>query len=317
MKRPENIQQLRRLKQIRTFLVFVILTLVFWVFHKLSQTYTDYVAVNVQVNTQKSTSIFHQLMPVQSYVKVKTSGFNLLYLKIFSKKITLNTSDLKPISQNTYYYLPNSNLNNFHQQWNKLIQFEKDTIWIEIAHKNLKKVPIKLNLHVQCKDGFRLMNTLKAQPDSITIGGTVDELKKIRLLETQPLVMKEVNKDFTTAVSLNTKMPWLQNISFQQTYVEIEGKVNRITEKTFEIPITILNETPQSKIQIFPKTAILKVQMTYDQARQWDSTEFEIACKVPTEPSNAVRKLPLDVIQKPNGVLYYNIIPHAVDYFIE
>lgn len=317
MKRPENIKQLRRIKQIRIFSVFLVVTLLFWAFQKLSQTYTDVVSINLELQAHQPHSIFYKQTNVASNVKVKTSGFNLVYLKWFSKTITLKSEELVPFSSQLFYYLPNHNISEFHQQWSKLIQFEKDTIWIQIPDKKIKKVPVKPVFTMQCKEGFKLIKPIRIQPDSVLISGEMEKINSISFIETEPEVWSQINQNFTRLLPLNVSQLKQYDLHVQQPHVKVTGEVARITEKKYEIPIRVIQSTTGKTCYIFPQMATLKVQMTFEQAQRWHQSDFEIACKIPKNNRLKEHQLELYVATKPDDLLYYQIIPASVDYFLE
>lgn len=316
MKRPENIKKLRRMRQLRIFSIFILLTFTAWFFQKLSKDYTEIVKVNLQFNQTNKTRFLSSTNDLSSYVKVKTNGFNLLYFKLFNKNITLNTQDLKKTANNRFYYLPNRNLSFLNQQWANIIQFQQDTIWIAISGKTLKKVPVVNKAVLHCKSGFRMLQNITIQPDSVIISGTAQDIRNINYIETQVVTFENINSDFSKNLLLNSNFD-KNTIDIEPRAITISVPVARITEQTYILPISIINPIRDKKVVLLPDMAKLKIQMTYKQAVTWSETDFELACKLPIDTKSAYQKLELFLVKKPENVLDYRIVPPYIDYYTE
>ena len=119
--------------RLRIFLVFLILTIIFWLLINLSKTYTSNVEFNVEyINLPADKDIQNEPISLINATLVST-GFNLFRYKFKRKNITLDIENLAYKKGSIFYYLPNDHLFDLKSQLRvgtTITRIDQDTIFI-------------------------------------------------------------------------------------------------------------------------------------------------------------------------------------------
>ncbi|MDO9275103.1 MAG: CdaR family protein [Lutibacter sp.] len=256
MKTPSasSIKSLKSNKKIKIFLFFLVLSSIIWLLIELSKSYITPVVFNVEY-TDLPQSKLVQKKPVSALkVAIKAPGFTLIKYKIKRHKILLS---LKNIFKNNsgYYILPNKQISSLNSQFTngiEIVSVLKDTIFIELGTSISKKVPVSPNLEIHYKVGYNMVEKLKISPDSVIVSGSRKDIDSITEMATNALKLDGVFEDIEVVLTL--KSPFKNNqIKMSATKVKISGKVDKFTEGTFIIPVTIINVPEGVKVTTFPK----------------------------------------------------------------
>ncbi len=248
------IKSLKKNRKIKVFLFFLVLSSIIWMLMELSKSFIAPVVFNVEyANLPKDKMV--QKKPISEVeLLIKAPGFMLLKYKLKTYKIILN---LKSISRdkNAYYILPNKQITDLNAQLSneiEIISVLRDTIFVEIGNSISKKVPVIPNLDIQYKVGYNLVEKIKLKPDSIIISGSKKLIDSITGISTSPLKLTDVFKDISLEMLL--KSPYKSGqIKMSDVKVKVNGKVDKFTEGTFKIPVTIINAPFGVTVTTFPK----------------------------------------------------------------
>ena len=151
--------------------------------------------------------------------------------------------------------MPNKQIPFLNSQFSNEIEIMsvlRDTIYIEIGNSISKKVPVIANLDITYKAGYNLVEKLNISPDSVIISGSKKLVDSIKGIATSSLKLNNVFDDIE--VELVLKAPYKAGqikMSFNQ--VNVIGKVDKFTEGTFKIPVTIINTPFGVNVTTFPK----------------------------------------------------------------
>lgn len=187
-------------------------------------------------------------------LEIKAPGFMLLKYKLKKHEIIVNLKNISR-TKNAYYILPNKQISSLNSQFSneiEILSVLRDTIFIEIGNSISKKVPIIPRLDIQYKAGYNLVEKLKISPDSVMVSGSKKLVDSITTITTSPLKLKDVYKDIELELSLNSPYKSGQ-IKMSAKKVKVSGKVEKFTEGTFNIPVSIINVPFGVKVTTFPK----------------------------------------------------------------
>lgn len=248
------IKSVKNNRKIKVFLFFLVLSSIIWMLIELSKSYITPVVFKVEyTNLPKGKLV--QKKPISDLeLAIKAPGFTLLKYKVKKHKIHLN---LKNISKNNsgYYILPNKQIGFLNSQFSndiEVISVLKDTIYFELGSSISKRVPVIPSLEIQYKPGYNLVEKLKISPDTVTITGSKKYIDSIIELTTNPLKLDNVFEDIETELIIKSPFK-IDQISMSTKKVKVTGKVDKFTEGTFKIPVTIINVPNGVKITTFPK----------------------------------------------------------------
>ncbi|WP_111708379.1 CdaR family protein [Lutibacter citreus] len=241
-------------RKIKVFVFFLILTSIMWVLIELSKTYTSSAIFKAEYENLPADKLI-QVAPVSKIdIAIKGPGFDLLKYKLRSQKINFRLNNLAK-KGNSYYFLPNLQLSRINAKIigeTELLRISNDTIFVEIGNNISKKVPVISKGEIKFKLGYNFLEKLKIQPDSITISGPQKYIDSIKEVSTSFFKLNDVYESIEREIILKNPQK-NKNIKFSNTKVKIFGIVDKFTEGKIKIPVQIINEPKNIKVNPFPK----------------------------------------------------------------
>ncbi|WP_456423598.1 CdaR family protein [Lutibacter sp.] len=242
-------------RKVKVFLFILLLTSIIWLLIELSKI-TNSTAVFKIEYKNIPTGMLLQRKPISEInIVLKAPGFSLLKYKIKKNKVALNLNKVAKGNSN-YYLLPNQQkayLNAQLPRETEVVSVLKDTIFIELGKNKSKKVPVNLQLDIKFKLGYNLTAPLKIIPDSVTITGPEKHVDSIKELSNRLLELNDVHKNIYKELDLKLP-PKNANVILNTTKVLVKANVDKFTEGSFNIPVTIINKPEGIKINTFPNT---------------------------------------------------------------
>ena len=248
------IKAIKNNRKIKVFLFFLVLSGIIWMLIELSKSFVTPVVFSVEYTDLPKDKMVQKKPLSELELQIKAPGFMLLKYKFKKRKIILS---LKNISKrkSVYFILPNKQISSLNTQFSSEIEIMgvlRDTIFIEIGNSISKKVPIIPKLDIQYKAGYNLVEKLKITPDSVIVSGSKKLIDSITGISMSPLKLNDVYEDIDMELSLNSPYKAGQ-IKMSAIKVKVSGKVEKFTEGTFKIPVSIINIPFGVKVTTFPK----------------------------------------------------------------
>ncbi|HEY9170235.1 MAG TPA: YbbR-like domain-containing protein [Lutibacter sp.] len=318
-KSASAISSLKKNRKIKVFFFFLVLSSIIWMLMELSKSFIAPVVFNVEyINLPKDKMV--QKKPISEVeLLVRAPGFMLLKYKLKTYNILLS---LKNISRdkNASYILPNKQITDLNAQLSneiEIISVLRDTIFIEIGNSISKKVPIVPSLDIQYKAGYNLIEKIKLKPDSIIISGSKKLIDSITGISTSPLKLNDVYKDI--AVELLLKSPYKSGqIKMSALKVKVNGKVDKFTEGTFKIPVTIINTPFGVKVTTFPKEIEVIYQAGLSNFSKITQNDVSVAFDYKQyENDTLIRYLTPIIVQQSDLIYALKINPPQLEFLIE
>jgi hypothetical protein len=158
----------------------------------------------------------------------------------------------------------------------EVISFDQDTIRFPFETLSVKKVPVVLNSKVTFKSGYDILNHFTIQPDSVNVVGSKSDILEITKAETELLSLKNVSDTINTMMLL--KKPESKNVTFSVNEVKISAKVEKFTEGTLEVPISIVNKPLDVSINYFPKLITVTYDVSLNNFKNIKPMDFKLEC---------------------------------------
>lgn len=241
-------------RKAKVFLFTLLLTSILWLLIELSKSYTSSVVFIVEYKNLPEGKLIQSNPISELNVAINTSGFKLLKYKVKKEKVNLSLRNVIKSTSN-YYLLPNQQIAFLNAQLRggtEVVNVLSDTVFIELGVNKSKKVPIKTSIEINYKLGYNLIKNIKMKPDSVIVTGPEKYIDSIKELITNPLKLNDVYKNIDEELYLQLPSKSTKVIA-SVNKVNIIGKVDKFTEGSFKIPVTVINEPIGVKINSFPK----------------------------------------------------------------
>lgn len=308
----------RNNKMYHKFLLFIILSVVFWFMTKLSKEYDSTLEYPVSYINLPEDKLLQEAPVEVIEIHVKTTGFKLISATFFPTELKIDVSNLNWKSSTDYYLLLSQQRLAIQKQMKTGVEidfFINDSIHFNLGKLKNKKVPVKPLLDLSYATGFELNGNITTVPDSILISGPESILDTIDFVSTKLLQIKKLNNSIDQTIEIE-RFSSDSNVKLQQKNIKIIANVEKYTEGTLEIPFEVLNLPENNIINTFPKVVKVTYKVALSNFNKIDFTSFLIHCDYQVSQKNNLSYLIPILVEKSPMVKYVRMSPMKIDYII-
>ncbi len=265
-------------KKINVFILFLLSAFVILIFTKLSKDYTNTIVFGIEkVNVPQENVILNDSVGLS--ITLKTHGFMWLRYYVTKPKIKIDFSKDVYKTEDTFVYNKSKSYlkNTQFDKQVELLSISPDPITFRYGVNMVKKVPVLVNADIDFFPGFDKSSNLISEPDSITVVGPNLLVSEINFLETEDLVLKDVRTSI--AETVNFKMPKnASDLKFSENQVTLKAKVEKFTEGTLNVPVTVIGVPSNIKLKHFPKTVSVSYYVSLSEFNNINTNSFKVIC---------------------------------------
>ena len=295
------------------FLLFVVAVSVFWLILRLSQNYSQVVSFAVKYHQLPSNYIFQESPNNTIAVRMKASGFYFFKKSIYPKTIHLSLENIKPF-QPYHYRLSNANvLHQVEQQVQNSVVVEalaQETFEFVLGEKKTKKVSVIPDVTIQYAQGYNSLSGVQLEPDSIWVSGPELQLQKLKEITLQSYQKKEVDEDI--AEQIDIKKPSIAKLSYATTQVKLKVAVQKMTEKSFLVPLKLIN-TGDDQVVIYPKKIQISFQVSLANFQDITGEDFLLVLDYKQKKE---KYLEVKIAKQPQNIMLPKLELERVEYLI-
>ena len=266
-------------KRLNVFVLFLVLSFLISLLVKLSNTYTQTLKFELVPTQLLSNEVLISNASKSIKVTLSGKGFELLKFYIYPPKIEVDFSQLNK-DKALYYWTERSQFEhiiNYFDEKVTLKSINPDTILYPYDRQFIKKIPVEIAVKSSFAVGYDLVQPFRSDPDSITLMGPESVLKSINAVRTKTTKFNAVNTTINKVVGLDIK-----NKSNQLTYshkkVSIHAEVDKFTEGTVSVPVTIVNVPENLTINFFPKEIRVLFYTSLKAYNSVKAHQFSVEC---------------------------------------
>ena len=180
---------------------------------------------------------------------------------------------------------------------------------VEIVISKLypKKVPVVSLCEIETAPGYKLVETLDLNPDSVLITGPETEIQQISAVFTEEKKIQDVRRDFGKKLKL--QKPGQKHVTLKAEHTRLSVNVQKLMEKPLsEIPVKITNSPKNTKVTVIPSTLSLILEGGTDHLL--NITKADITAYIDYNKAvNSKEKKHPAYIETPPGIRYRNVKP--------
>lgn len=267
-------------KRLHVFGVFLLLSFSMWVFTKFSHTYTETTTLKLRYTGLAKDKIISMDSVPEINVRVSAYGFRLLSYYFSNQSLEVDLQKDTYISNASYVWVAKRAEKQIEARMGtsmEVLAISPDTIRFKFDTLNVKMVPVRLKSSIGYALGYNSMDSLRVQPDSIKIIGTLKDVNAIEFITTKELELKNVNSSLKHSVELDLPKA-NEELKFSAEKVEVTLEVEKFTEGTMEVPVVITNLPADNQINFFPKTIKVSYYVSLRNYRAIKASDFKIVC---------------------------------------
>ncbi|MDH3323562.1 MAG: YbbR-like domain-containing protein, partial [Flavobacteriaceae bacterium] len=224
----------------------------------------------------------------------KTYGFNWLKYYLSKSEITVDfNKDVTKIDSlfvfNKSRVFLNSELE-FGSQV-ELLNVSPDNLYFRYDVNLSKKVPVVVNANINYTAGYDSFNSYKILPDSIQVVGPNLLVENIKSIQTEKIILENIKSNIGETIKL--KLPKNnKDLIFSADEVVLTAEVEKFTEGSLKIPITLINVPEDLKIKYFPKSINVIYYTSLDKFNEISVKDFKVVCDYGKVSNNQTFLLP-------------------------
>lgn len=310
-------------KKYGTFLFFLALSAILWLFNAMSKTYVTELDYPVNyVNYPKEKLLLGKL-PDKLKISIEATGYTLLRYKMKHSLLPLSFDLNKlqisriPGKRKTKFFILTKHAKDIIEDHLsselKVVNILPDSLVFNLTSVLNKKVPVVPNIEVSAAKQHMITGQIKTTPDSILIKGPEIFIDTIKSIHTEHVNFTDIDHTYKRNVSLIE----MENITFLTKRVQVEVPVEKYTEKKLQIPITIINTPDSAEIVIFPDKLTVKCNIPMSKYKSVTAGRFEAIANYASVKNTKLRKMRVRLIRFPEFVSNINYHPHKVEFFIK
>lgn len=304
-------------KHLPVFFFLVALSTIFWVLTVLSKDYTSTIHYNVKFVDFPKDKLLVEHNDIELLLQVNAPGFALLAHKFkFKKELPLSVNGFIPTKQGdiwNYFWLGEQSLSEVQEQISKemqLLHIQPNRIDLLLDEKAERLIPIKLKSKISYEPMFRKKDDIQLEPSSITIIGPEAVVEIFDDINTDLLEISNVNINQTG--KLNLELFDNSDISYSQTEISYDLKVEQYTQGSIEMDIKVLNIPRGYKIKLFPDKVLINYSISLDNFDLVKKEMFELSSTF----DKTKKRLSVKVDRKPDFVENIRLFPPKVEYIL-
>tara|TARA_R110000764_G_scaffold219818_1_gene307767 strand:- start:193120 stop:194076 length:957 start_codon:yes stop_codon:yes gene_type:complete len=305
-------------KKVKVFSLFLLCSFLAWFISNLSDTYESRAYFTLNYRNLPDSLLLGKNSDNLIEAKLRTSGFQFLYYKIFKTRIDIDVSQVE--FQNGDYVMSEEALRKqMDQQLSQsisLLELDRRTLEIDLYQVDSKKIPIEAKLNLQLEQNYILDGKIKILPDSIEVKGPSNEIDTINSIKTSLIQLNNVNADFSNEVSL-VFPKGLDNSIFSIGRATVSGKVSKFSEKVFEVPVQVINVPQGYQIKTFPDVVTVLCKATIERLKEISASDFEIVADYGQLMGSESSTLFLEIQESPQKVYDVKLEDNTVNFVLE
>ena len=266
-------------KRLNVFVLFLFLSFLISLLVKLSNTYTQTLKFELVPTQLLSNEVLISNASKSIKVTLSGKGFELLKYYIYPPKIEVDFSQLNK-DKALYYWTERSQFEhiiNYFDEKVTLKSINPDTILYPYDRQFIKKIPVEIAVKSSFAVGYDLVQPFRSDPDSITLMGPESVLKSINAVRTKTTSFTAVNSTIDKVVGLDIKNSSNQLI-YSHKKVSIHAEVEKFTEGTVSVPVTIVNVPENLTINFFPKEIRVLFYTSLKAYNSIEARQFSVEC---------------------------------------
>jgi YbbR domain-containing protein len=195
-----------------------------------------------------------------------------------------------------------------------LISIQPDTFYYNFDKAFTKKVPVKLNAQLSFEQQFGLSEKTEINPKTVAVSGPKKVIDTISYLETDELKLSNIKENTSGKISISTK--GLNYLKIEPNKVEYHIHVEKYTEKTVEVPISIINPQVKNNIVIFPKKIKVSCMVSLSEYERVTEDMFEAVADFSKINIAEDKHVFIELRRKPAFVKNTNYTPKKAEFII-
>lgn len=300
---------------------FLLIASMFWFFNALNKEYYAEIQVPLEFTNLPENKLVAGALARSVDVKITAFGHTVMNYKTSSANsavIDLSKHSLHRVSSDNqkFYILTSSIKEEIANELGPEVDIKKispDSLIFNLAEVISKKVPVQSNFKLSFKKQYKLKDSIVFEPDSVSIKGVASMLDTIDFVSTEAIAFENVEDSIDVEVGVLE----LAGTEIKPKKIRCIIPIERFTELSLNIPITIINPPVGYSIKLFPSEAKITCNVGFSRYQQIFKEQFQLNADFGGSFIDNDSRIRLNLKNIPDGLSNIRIHPKTVEYIIE
>lgn len=296
--------------------MFLGLAAIIWVLTKFSKDYTATLNGSIVYTDIPENLVLSAGNPRDLSFEITANGFRFLLYQINRPQLNISlasrtngSNERIILGSNDLYRLVSEELGSEVSVKN----LSRSELIIEFDQLASKIVPVISEVKVQFREGFKSIDGVLLEPDSVRISAPEGLLKEITSIRTESVSLNDVHESETRNLPL--QLPGQQGLQVRPSSVTLKIDVTEFTQKTITVPVEVLNLPEDVTVKIIPEMISLTFDVAMDRYNDITASDFTLVCDY-SNRNNDNNSMLVRLDEQPADVINVELSEKKVDYLI-
>jgi len=256
-------------QQLSIFLICLIISILIWFTLKLSGDFQAVIPVTVRFTNLPKNKSLTEKTDTTLLVKIQERGTELLRIKFLkpNRMAEVSLRNIKLLKDNNRYrgYVLSSSLISQVEYalglTGRIESIFPDTLFVLMEERASRKLPVTADIALTYSPQFMLYGDIVYEPDSIVVAGPAGMIGQLDRISLGALHLSDISQTVTIHRPV-LRDPSLSWVIYNPAEVNVTIPVEKFTEASIELPVTLMSDTTGVSFRTFPET----VKVTYNVA---------------------------------------------------
>jgi hypothetical protein len=306
-------------KEMLIFLLFLLLSSVFWLLQNLQQDYEQRIEMPLRYKNVPPEWVLSEDNPQKVSILLKDKGTTLMYFlwETYFSPIDISVSNLSHTSGQTLHMNAQELETAISKQLissPSIVSVEPHEITVKYDMLSSRLVPVVANVAVNAKPGFQVSGDIKISHPEVRLYGSSRVLDTLNNISTKLYTIENASgtREFTVGLDLPA------GVKADQETVKLTVPIEEFTEKKIHLPVLCFDIPAGYVLRIFPSTVEVVCNVPLSLFKELNEEDMEIRLPFDEfEENRSTGKMPVRLTEKPSWVANAVIVPGEVEFIIE
>ena len=193
----------------------------------------------------------------------------------------------------------------------QIVRYEPKLIYVEYNTMKTKHLPVFLSDSINIAQQYILNGKIEINPSVIDIYGEKSDIDTITKIFVKPLQIDSL----TETLKITKQLDEIEGVTYNKKSVQITIPIDRATEKTVVVPVSVVNAPNAFLMRSFPSEVTLKFIVGMSNFNKVSANDFVVEADYLQKISD--ERCLLTVKKQPLGIKNLRIEPEQVEFTLE
>ena len=294
---------------------------IFWLLLALSRDYPTKVTFPIQYTNLPGKKVIVNDLPDSISLDIQATGFRILAYSFTKKRKTLEVDVASRLLsgrmiQSEVMAMPTKVFAaDFNKQFGpdvKILGYQPDSIVFYFSDLIVKRLPVKLDMHLGFDKQFDYSGDIQISPDSVDVAGPPSIVNSLTQIETELISMDDVKTSLDLEVNLKPE----KVLSFSVSKINLKVPIEKFTEGSVDVRIQPLNVQAGFSLKTFPDKVQVRYLVSLSKFNEIKDHMFDVVVNAEGLENDRPEKLALELVRYPTFLRRLTVDPEKVDYIL-